>query len=127
MTTQEERDEILKQRRLQYGSFEDNMKLLMLCLSFIEIYSTKEVQVARFIKNMLALKAARSYRTLKLGTNSEPHKDCINDFKNYMQLFYEYDPQGRIVLGGIFDLDDSGILNYIEFENQMKIKGIYVI
>lgn len=121
MKPEEERNKILQEREAIYGSFKENMQLLMKIEPNIEIITTKEKEVAIFIKNILALKAARSIQILRLNSNSEAYKDCINDFKNYIQLFYDYDPQGRIILHKFFEKDsNTDILNFVAFQEYLN-------
>lgn len=92
-------NDILAERGLQYGSFEENMMLVSMIYSNIitsaELSSSldrldidgknKERIVANstvnFARNMLALKAVRS-----LTAKGDSYKDCIYDFLNYKSL-----------------------------------------
>ena len=92
-------NDILAERGLQYGSFEENMMLVSMIYGSIlltpELSSAldrldidgknKERTVANstvnFARNMLALKAVRS-----LTAKGDSYKDCIYDFLNYKSL-----------------------------------------
>lgn len=92
-------EDIMKERGLQYGSFEENMMLVAMLYDSIaisaELFSAmagldvvgknRERVVAnstvRFARNMLALKAVRS-----LTAKGDSYKDCIYDFLNYKSL-----------------------------------------
>lgn len=92
-------NDIMAERGLQYGSFEENMMLVAMIYDNIiisaELFSAmagldvigknKERVIAnstvRFARNMLALKAVRS-----LTAKGDSYKDCIYDFLNYKSL-----------------------------------------
>lgn len=85
----EERQKILKEREEQYGSFKSNMESLSLFYSCIKIClgrSNSSLLVADFVRYMLALKTSRS---LKCKDKPKVYKDCIVDFINYAELFFE--------------------------------------
>ena len=85
-------NKIMQERASQYGSFETNMRNVMRLKKkikvFIEVdrliqYDTLFLENSiEFIKNMLALKAARS-----ITAKGEAYEDCVNDFLNYIRLF----------------------------------------
>lgn len=89
-------DDILAERGLQYGSFEENMMLVSMiydsilltpqlssALDRLDIDGKNKVanSTVNFARNMLALKAVRS-----LTAKGDSYKDCIYDFLNYKSL-----------------------------------------
>ena len=83
-------DKILEDRGASYGSFRDNLKAIHFYKKQIKVNTTlssdnPEIESSvEFIKNMLALKAARSINAVGIAK-----EDCINDFINYMRLFLD--------------------------------------
>lgn len=104
MTNEKALQDILDERGKSYGTFEDNLYRIFKYKSSISVSVTElngefHKSSIEFIKNMLALKAARS----EVATG-ESLKDCIYDFVNYYLLFIDAIPNSSIQLDSlVFD------------------------